>query len=330
MEYFLKIKKLKIAIFLLLILNQFLTNAYALNSRKINFDYSNRNNLQKRNKNFRNLFAEKINDEDSIYNKEIEEIEKFVEETFDSKDSDIFVNQIKQLQEINTNNDLLENELTKKTIKSKQIQKKDENFNDKSNKKNEKIQNNLKQNSKNSMPLPLPARSIISSSQFKVPSRGYVNLNGPKITLNLKSADPIETLKLIGKLGNYGIVIIGGNNSENQEISGNSKISAIFNEVDISDAFNSVLLSANLQAILEKNIIFVGKDILSKSLKPKVSKTYRMNQVNAASVADYLSTLGAKISKVMLVSGSIDGTEVGDSFVNKKEINDEAINSYGI
>ena len=330
MGYFLKIKKLKIAIFLFLILNQFLTNSYALNLRKINFDYSNRNNLQKRNKNFSNLFAEKINDEDSIYNKEIEEIEKFVEETFDSKDSDIFVNQIKQLQEINTNNDLLENELTKKTIKSKQIQKKDENFNDKSNKKNERIQNNLKQNSKNSLPLPLPSRSIISSSQFKVPSRGYVNLNGPKITLNLKSADPIETLKLIGKLGNYGIVIIGGNNSENQEISGNSKISAIFNEVDISDAFNSVLLSANLQAILEKNIIFVGKDILSKSLKPKVSKTYRMNQVNAASVADYLSTLGAKISKVMLVSGSIDGTEVGDSFVNKKEINDEAINSYGI
>ena len=114
------------------------------------------------------------------------------------------------------------------------------------------------------------------------------------------------------------------------EISTSLKISAIFNEVDISDAFNSVLLSANLQAILEKNIIFVGKDILSKSLKPKVSKTYRMNQVNAASVADYLSTLGAKISKVMLVSGSIDGTEVGDSFVNKKEINDEAINSYGI
>ena len=32
----------------------------------------------------------------------------------------------------------------------------------------------------------------------------------------------------------------------------------------------------------------------------------------------------------MLISGSIEGTEVGDSFVNKKEINDEAINSYGI
>ena len=65
-------------------------------------------------------------------------------------------------------------------------------------------------------------------------------------------------------------------------------------------------------------------------MESKVSKSYRLNQVNAASVADYLSTLGAQISKVMLVSGSIDGTEVGDSFVNKKEISNEAINSYGI
>ena len=328
MENILKIKKVNIALFLFLILHQFLINAYALNYRKIDLVDSNSNNLENRNKIFKNLFAEKINDEDSISTKEIEEIEKFVEETFDSNDSDIFANQVKQLQEINNNTDLLENELIKKDIKIKKKQTKENYLDAKSGKDKEILNTNFKQNNKND--LPLPSRSIISSSQFKVPSRGYVNLNGPKITLNLKSADPIETLKLIGKLGNYGIVIIGGNNSENQEISGNSKISAIFNEVDISDAFNSVLLSANLQAILEKNIIFVGKDILSKSLKPKVSKTYRMNQVNAASVADYLSTLGAKISKVMLVSGSIDGTEVGDSFVNKKEINDEAINSYGI
>ena len=328
MRYFFKIKKIKIAIFLFLILNQVLINAYAFNFRKIDFEYSNRNNLQKKNKIFRNLFAEKINDEDSISNKEIEEIEKFVEETFDSNDSDIFVNQIKQLQEINNNNDLLENKLNKKDIKVKKKLNKEENFNAESKKIKERLRTNFKQNIQND--LPLPSRSIISSSQFKVPSRGYVNLMGPKITLNLKSADPIETLKLIGKLGNYGIVIISDNNSGNNKNSDEPKISAIFNDLDISDAFNSVLLSANLQAILEKNIIFVGKNILSKSLKPKISKTYRMNQVNAASVADYLSTLGAQISKVMLVSGSIEGTEVGDSFVNKKEINDEVINSYGI
>ena len=78
------------------------------------------------------------------------------------------------------------------------------------------------------------------------------------------------------------------------------------------------MLSANLQAVVEEKIIFVGKNILNKSLKPKISKTYRLNQVNAASVADYLSTLGAKISKVMVVSGSIDGQETGDGLINKK------------
>ena len=32
----------------------------------------------------------------------------------------------------------------------------------------------------------------------------------------------------------------------------------------------------------------------------------------------------------MLVSGSMDGTEVGDGFVNKKEYKDEVVNSYDI
>ena len=77
------------------------------------------------------------------------------------------------------------------------------------------------------------------------------------------------------------------------------------------------MLSANLQAVVENNIIFVGKNVLNKSLKPKVSKTYRLNQVNAASVADFLSTLGAQISKVMLLSGSIEGSEIGDGLINK-------------
>ena len=330
----LKIKKRKIAIFLFLILNQFLINAYALNFRRNDLEYSNRNNLQNRNsKTFENLFAQKIKDEDSILNKEIEELEKFVEETFESNDFDTFLNPTNQLPEINNNSDLLEKVKTKKQIKVIKTQKKEENLNLKPKKRKVRVHTNFKKNNKNY--LPLPSRSIISSSEFNVPSKGYVNLKGPKITLNLKSADPIETLKLIGKLGNYGIVIITDNDSEendseNEKILQKSEISAIFNEVDISDAFNSVLLSANLQAILEKNIIFVGKNILSKSLEPKISKTYRLNQVNSASVADYLSTLGAQISKVMLVSGSIDGTEVGDSFLNKKELNNEAINSYGI
>ena len=32
----------------------------------------------------------------------------------------------------------------------------------------------------------------------------------------------------------------------------------------------------------------------------------------------------------MLISGSIDGQEIGDSLLNKKEFEDEVINPYGI
>ncbi len=330
MGNFLKIKKRKIAILLFLILNQFPINAYALNYRKIDMRYLNRNNFQEEsNKIFKNLFAEKINDGDSILNKEIEEIEKFVEDTFDSKDFDNFTNQRLELPKIKNNSDSLQKKVENiKDVNTKKLMKNEKKINAKSKKVEERNPTNFKQNSINY--LPLPSRSIISTSEFKVPSRGYVNLKGPEVTLNLKSADPLETLKLIGKLGNYGIVIITDDNPNSEEILSQPKITAIFNEVDISDAFNSILLSANLQAIIEKDIIFVGKNILNKSLKPKVSKTFRLNQVNSASVADYLSTLGAQISKVMLISGSIEGTEVSDSYVNKKEINIEAINSYRI
>ena len=186
--------------------------------------------------------------------------------------------------------------------------------------------NNLGEKNK----LPLPSRSIISTSEFKIPSRGYVKLNGPKITLNLQDVDSIETLKTIAKLGDYGIVIIDEKNSNDKKFSNKPKITANFENIDISDVFNSILLSSNLQAVVEKNIIFVGEYILNKSLKPKVSKTFRLNQVNAASVADYLSTLGAQISKVSVLSGPVDGREVGDSFLNKKVFKDEPINSYGI
>ncbi len=328
MKNLIKIKKEKIVIFLFLIFHQFLIDSYAFNFKKIDLSNSNKYNLHKsNNKVSMELLVEKNNDEDPILIQDIIEIEKFVEETFDSSDFENFKNQKKQSPLINENSDLLEKQINNKDIKVKKLLENEKTNKTKYIKRKIRNQKNFKQNSKNK--LPLPSRSIISSSQFKVPSRGYVNLKGPKITLNLQSADAIETLKLIGKLGNYGIVIIE-NESENDENLKNSKITAIFKEVDISNAFNSVLLSANLQAILEEDIIFIGKNISTKSLKPKVSKTYRLNQVNAASVADYLSTLGANISKVMLVSGSMDGTEIGDSFVNKKEINDEVLNSYQI
>ena len=329
MRNFLKLKKSKIIIYLVLIFNQFIFSANALNIGKLDLINLKKNTIHKKNNDEIDISSvNKTDDYEKSLIKQTKELEEFVEETFGPNDVENFIDQNDKFLNELTNTKLSEEEFNNQEVENQPIMEKKED-NDirlkskkqKTNKKNKKdILNNL----------PLPARSIISTKEFTFPSRGYVKLTGPKTTINFKGVEAIEALKLIGKLGNYGIVIIDGND-EGKEISlETSKITANFNDADISDVFNSILLSSGLQAVLEKNIIFIGKNILTKSLEPKISKTYRLNQVNAASVADYLSTFGATISKVMLVSGSIDGTEVNDSFVNKKELNEESIDSYSI
>ena len=306
MGNYLKIKKRKFVLAFLLIFNQLILSAFAFNDRKIDLIESEEDNSLElyRRELLRYVSNKSLNDGNSL-NQDAEDIEKFIEETFDPN-----------------NIDNLKIKLEDNSITNNKINEIDYNFIKTDTK-------NKKSNQRETNKLILPSRSIISTSEFKVQPRGYVKLSGPKISLNLKETDSLETLKLIASLGNYGIVVIKEENST-EEISENAKITAKFEDIEISDVFNSILLSANLQAVVENKIIFVGKNVLNKSLKPKVSKTYRLNQVNAASVADYLSTLGANISKVMLISGSIDGREIGDSFFNKKDFKDEVINSYGI
>ena len=169
----------------------------------------------------------------------------------------------------------------------------------------------------------------IYTGQFEIPLRGYVRLKEQKISLNLLDSDPIVALKLIAKLGNYGIVIVDNDEKEEDSSKNNkSLITVNFEETDISDVFNSILMSANLQAKIEKNIIFIGEDILNKSLNPSISKTYRINQANAASVADYLRTLGARISKVLVRGSSNDGAEISDRLQQAK-LEDNFVDPYG-
>ena len=345
MRNLLKIKKRKISIFLLLIFNQFLLNSYALTTKKIyTYDSARKSNHNENNNDSRLLITETNNIENQYFIKRIEELEKYLEKIDRSNFIENFNDKPKKISPKNTNINKSDKDSIKKEVfsdpdnleKLKDQTKKVPLKNTKFNKSQKKLirKNNLNKKEiikiKITDNIPLPSKSVISTSEFKVPSRGYVNLKGPKITLNLQETDVIETLKLIGKLGKYGIVIVEDSNLKNQENLDKSTITASFDEVDISDVFNSILFSANLQAVVERNIIFVGKNILNKSIKPKVSKTFRLNQVSAASVADYLSTLGAKISKVMLVSGTLEGTEIRDTYVNKKEFKDELKNSYGI
>ncbi len=315
-----KLKKRRIYVFVLLLLNQFLFNLNAANSKKLYASSTFEKSLNKKNNNdFKTLLSEKKANLSQTSKKEEEQLDKFKREVLRINNLNDFEDQINQFPEKNTYYKQLDKE--KKDLF---IQKGNTNT------KNEQLIKRIELKKRVLNSLPLPTKSKISTSQFEVPSRGYVNLKGPKVSLNLNSADTLETLKFLGKLGNYGIVIIEDNDSKEGKSLNESKITANFDEEDIDVIFNSILLSSKLQAVVDNNIIFIGKNILNKSIKPKVSKTYRLNQVNAASVADYLSTLGAEISKVMLVSGSIDGIEIGDSFVNKKEFKDDLKDSYGL
>ena len=56
--------------------------------------------------------------------------------------------------------------------------------------------------------LPNPSGDEITTGQFEMPVRGYVKLKEQKISLNLVNADAIQTLKLIARLGNYGVVVL--------------------------------------------------------------------------------------------------------------------------
>ena len=176
-----------------------------------------------------------------------------------------------------------------------------------------------------------PPSGEISVGEFLISPRGFIDLKGPDVTLNIVEGDVLETLKFLAKSGDYGFLYIGNQSSEDVD-EGNSipKITASFTEQKFSNVINSLLMASNLQAKFENGIIFVGKNISNKSLQAKFSKTYRINQASAASVGDYLSTLGAKISKVLVKSSALAGDELGAGLRSSADLSENFINSYGV
>ena len=163
-----------------------------------------------------------------------------------------------------------------------------------------------------------PPLGDIASGSLVLENRGFIKLNGPNVSLSLNNAPAKDALMRLSKLAGYGFVLANesSNNKSNststsEETNIGPKVTLSFVDEDYSIAFNSILLASGLQAKKNKNLIIVGKDVLGKSLEPKISKVYRLNQSSASSAADYLATLGASITKVDTVTGS--STEGGAS-----------------
>ena len=86
-----------------------------------------------------------------------------------------------------------------------------------------------------------PPSGKISVGEFLIPTRGYIDLEGPEISINLVDTDVLETLKFLAKSANYGFLYIGSesNESNSDEIS-IPKINASFNNQKFSRVFNSL------------------------------------------------------------------------------------------
>ena len=178
MRNYSKINKRKIIFTFLLSINQLILSAYAHNNKKIESGKFDKYYFQPE---FKTLISNKSKDEEQSLEKESQRLEKFVEETFDQSNLDN-LKKIGETAPLKNDNFDEEKSFFEKTQKEENIVK----------------EKKLNQSNLNKPPLPM--RSIISSSEFKVPSIGYVELSGPKVSLNLEESDVIETLKLIGKL----------------------------------------------------------------------------------------------------------------------------------
>tara|TARA_E500000331_G_C17264901_1_gene716742 strand:- start:248 stop:2176 length:1929 start_codon:yes stop_codon:yes gene_type:complete len=320
--------KLKKSIFLFLILlNPLLINSFANTKNIIN--------QNKKNINITKLDEHLIADSELL--NEAKNINPYINNLLDIESSDA----IKYNQNLKVKEKLDEIKKKNDSVKEDNKDKSKLNLFNSKNPPNErkkkiiKINNDtinneiIKSNNSKTKYLSTPIVGDISVGEFEIPTRGYVKLKEGEITLNLVKADAIQTLRLISKISGYGFVLIEETNEDDPEVKKLPLITARFENENISDAFNSILMASGLQAKIEKNIIFIGENIFNKSLIPKLSKTYRLNQANAASVGDYLATLGARISKVLVKGTSVDGTEIDDAYANKAELNENFINSYG-
>ena len=152
-----------------------------------------------------------------------------------------------------------------------------------------------------------------------VQNRSYVNVSGPDVTMNMNNAPAGEVLRLLAKLGGYNFAFVDDSIDDKKIIESkqtdrvdiereyvvkgfNRYVNASFNREKFDRAFNTILLSTGLSAILQGETILVGPKIQSKSLGLRISKVFRMNQASAQSAADYLASLGAKITKIRSVS----------------------------
>ena len=126
MVNYLKIKKRKITLSVLLIVSQMISGSYAINNRGIEISESSESNLpSKYGRELKLLIANNKQNETYLLKEDVEELERFIEETFDSKNIDNLTNLKESNTKINTQFNEIEKELINNDIENKKANKED-------------------------------------------------------------------------------------------------------------------------------------------------------------------------------------------------------------
>ena len=159
--------------------------------------------------------------------------------------------------------------------------------------------------------------------------KGFVDIEGPEVSMELKNVPAKDALMAITKLGNYGYIYVPSSEKKNNTDPIKERlISLSFKQERYEIVINSILMAAGLQGKKEGDILFVGENVLGKGFTPEISRVYKMNNTSAASASDYLASLGAIINKVFLKDIGTGSDETKDGTFTSDNVN-YSIQSYG-
>jgi type IV pilus assembly protein PilQ len=147
-------------------------------------------------------------------------------------------------------------------------------------------------------------------------NRSYLSLSGPPVTMTLRNAPAKDALMALAQMGGYGFVYVGDEppvagapaataGASTAAASAMPTVSLAFRGETYARAVNAVLLASGLQAKQEGRMLMVGPSVQSKTFGAQLSKVYRLNQASAGSAADYLASLGARMTKVNLITNTV-------------------------
>ena len=149
---------------------------------------------------------------------------------------------------------------------------------------------------------PLMSRAVapplgdMAVGSMLIGSRSFVQVSGPPVTLVFNNTPAKHALMSLARLGGYGFVFVGSFEGSGQDASAGSRITMAFRDENYAKVLNSVLMASGLQGKLDGSTLLIGTSVSSKTFGPKMSKVFRLNQVDSTSALNYLGSLGTKVN----------------------------------